>query len=431
MTRQYTPMNIQHDLDVSIGKAGHLVGHLSYHKTGPREYSTFAYDDTWLERPEAFEISPDLPLGRAYQTRRGGPGNSAFFLALSDTEPDAWGKRVIARAHAKQRKDNPELKALTELDYLCAVDDFSRVGALRLRNPKGPFLRTVEKGRRATPALLELEHMLSASRAFELSEETESDLKYLLGKGTSLGGMRPKCTVLDDDGALALAKFPSVTDTRSVTRGEVLALRLAAQAGIEVADARIVVVENTPVALIRRFDRTADEGRIPYLSGASVLQARREDEHAYTEIVDAMRARCAAPVDDARQLWRRLAFNHLITNIDDHLQNIGFLYVGRGQWRLAPAFDLNPFPDKDNESKTWLTEATGPITSVRELMSQASYFHLDAAHSRATLGEVVAAVDAWRAVALSQEVGMIAAELEAFAPAFEGRAIREAKELLG
>lgn len=431
MTRRFSPTSIKLDLEVCIGKAGHRVGDLSYYKTGPREYSTFAYADAWLERTDAFEISPDLPLGRDYQTRRATAGNSAFFLALSDTEPDTWGKRVIARAHAKARKNNPELKALTELDYLCAVDDFSRVGALRLRKPKSQFLRTVEEGRRATPPLLELAHMMSASRAFELSEETASDLEYLLGKGTSLGGMRPKCTVLDDDGTLALAKVPSVNDTRSVTRGEVLALRLAALAGIEAADARIVVVHDTPIALIRRFDRATDQSRIHYLSGTSMLQAQREDERAYTEIVDAMRARCAAPVEDARQLWRRLAFNHLITNVDDHLQNIGFLHVGRGQWRLCPAFDLNPFPDKDNESKTWLTEATGPITSVRELLSEARYFHLDDTQARATLGEVVTAISAWRNVALSQEVGMTTTELDDFAPAFEGHALDEARQVLG
>lgn len=427
---RFAPPSTHMELDVCAGNTGALLGRLAYHKTGSREYSTFAYSDAWLDNRERFEISPDLPLGRAYQTRRASKEDSVFFSALADTEPDTWGRRVIARAHAKERKHDPSLKALTELDYLCAVDDFSRVGALRLRDASGNYLRTVDEGRRATPPLIELEHMLAASHAVERSEETASDLQYLLGKATSLGGMRPKCTVLNTDGTLALAKFPSVGDTRSVTRGEVLALRLAAAAGIETADAQIVLVQESPVALIARFDRTARQGRIPYLSGTSMLQARRSDERAYTEVVDAMRSRSRHPVEDARQLWRRLVFNHLITNVDDHLQNIAFLHVGGGQWRLAPAFDLNPFPDKDNESKTWLSEDTGPITSLVQLLSKASYFNLDDVSAQAALAAVVGTVSNWRKVAQSASVGLSPKELGDFAPAFEGAALNEARRLL-
>jgi serine/threonine-protein kinase HipA len=226
---------------------------------------------------------------------------------LADTEPEAWGRRVIARAHAKERKDNPALGTLTELDYLCAVDDFSRIGALRIQNANGGYLRSADQGRRTTPPILELEKMLAASRAVEISRETVDDLNYLLGKGTSLGGMRPKCTVLDEDGMLALGKFPSVNDERNVTRGEVLALRLARLAGIDAADARIFTVQGTPVAIVRRFDRTTTDGRIPYMSGATLLQASRNAEYAYTELIDEMRSRCLNFAADARQLWRRLA----------------------------------------------------------------------------------------------------------------------------
>jgi serine/threonine-protein kinase HipA len=129
---------------------------------------------------------------------------------------------------------------------------------------------------------LELEKILLASRAVEMSQETAEDLAYLQGKGTSLGGMRPKCTILDSDGALSLGKFPSVNDERCVTRGEVLALRLAKLAGIDSAQARIVMVQEQPVAMIRRFDRTPAQNRIPYISGATLLQARRYDESTPT-----------------------------------------------------------------------------------------------------------------------------------------------------
>jgi serine/threonine-protein kinase HipA len=234
-------------LDVCIGKEGLPVGELAYVKDGAREYSAFAYSQEWLRHPARFDVSPDLALAPGHQVRKPPTKeDSRFFLALADTEPDAWGRRVIARAHARERTHDSTLEALTELDYLCAVDDFSRIGALRLRNSQGAFLRSVEQGTRATAPLLELEHMFEASRAVERSQESAQDLRYLLGKGTSLGGMRPKCTVLDADGTLALGKFPSVKDERSVTRGEVLALRLAAKAGIGAANARIVVVTGTP-----------------------------------------------------------------------------------------------------------------------------------------------------------------------------------------
>ena len=160
-------------LDVCIGKEGLPVGELAYVKDGAREYSVFAYSQDWLRHPAHFAISPDLALVSGHQVRKPPTkDDTRFFLALADTEPDAWGRRVIARAHAKERKKDPSLKALTELDYLCAVDDYSRIGALRLRNDKGDFLRTVEQGMRATAPLLELEHIFEASRAVERSQES-------------------------------------------------------------------------------------------------------------------------------------------------------------------------------------------------------------------------------------------------------------------
>ena len=173
--------------------------------------------------------------------------------------------------------------------------------------------------------------------------------------------------------------------------------------------------------MIRRFDRTPEQNRIPYISGATLLQANRDDEHSYTEIIDVMRSKCENFVGDARQLWRRLVFNHLITNVDDHLQNIGFLYSGNNQWRLAPAFDLNPFPDKDPESKTWLSEDSGPITSIQQLLDQAARFELSQPQAQSILEEVTTAVKRWKDMATSTEVGLQPHELNDFKPAFESR----------
>lgn len=427
-----TATPIRQQVQVCIGKAGLPLGSLVYVQQGRRENCAFAYDEAWLANPERFNVSADLQLMPGHQPHRAASQHdSVFHGAIADTAPDAWGRRVIARDHAKRRRTDPQLPVLTELDYLLAVDDFSRVGALRLRGPDGTWHRTVPEGRRTTPPLIELEHIYQASRAVERGQETAEDLRYLQGKGTSLGGMRPKCTMVDEDGWLAIGKFPSVNDTRSVTRGEVLALKLATLAGIETAPARIVSLAEVPIAVIRRFDRDDADGRIPYQSAASLLQASREEDRSYTEIADAIRSHGHEPTRDLHQLWRRLVFNLLITNVDDHLQNHGFLHVEHGLWRLAPAFDINPFPDKERESKTWLSETDGPITDVQMLLARASYFALDEKQALGVLAEVYGAVVSWRQAALGADVGLRANELDDFSAAFEHEQMNATAALLG
>jgi len=427
---------IQQTVQVALGEAALSLGPLTYGKDGKREYSTFAYGESWLSDASRFEISPDLPLIAGHQFRKApSKEDSIFPFAFADTEPDGWGSRVIARDHAKRRKavqaagEPVPSASLTEMDYLLGVDDISRIGAIRLMDDRGRFLRTLEEDGRGTPPLLELAHLMAATRAVEMNKETEADLRYLRGRGTSLGGMRPKCTIVDEYGRLAIGKFPSIKDDRSVTRGEVLALHLANAAGISVAESRVVLSDDIPVALIRRFDRL-NGGRIPYLSAGSMMQASREDDHAYTEIADAIIAKSTQPSQDLEELWRRLAFNLLITNVDDHMHNHGFLHVANGQWRLAPAFDINPFPDKDQELKLWLDEDYGPVDSITAIVDRASYFWLDAAAARRVLRDVYAAVMGWRQVATSAEVGMSLQDLEDFAPAFENEQMRIAKTLL-
>src|SRR5262249_8392724 len=155
-----------------------------------------------------------------------------------------------------------------------------------------------------------------------------------------------------------------------------------------------------PVVLIRRFDRPDRGGRVMYVSAATMLGVGPRDpgEHAYTEIVDALRTHGAAARADIEELWRRIASSILITNVDDHLLNHGFLHVARGQWRLAPAFDLNPFPERARELKTWISEETGPEASIDALMSVAPYFRLAPARAKQILGEVARAVAGWRRV---------------------------------
>jgi serine/threonine-protein kinase HipA len=412
-------------LQVYVGDAGRLVGTLHYDQNGAREHAAFAYDETWLAAADRFVLEPNLPLVTGTQFHREAPEGSVFHAAIADTEPDGWGRRVILRDHAKRRQvaKRAGVEAgsaqLNAVDFLLSVDDDNRVGALRYRDEAGVFQRTAEQGRRTAPPLLELKHLMSASRAVETKTETAADLAYLRGRGTSLGGLRPKCSVVDDDGMLAIGKFPSVQDERAVTKGEVLAMTLAETAGLNVAAARIVDSDGVPVALIRRFDRTPKGRRLMYVSAATLLgvESAGAQEHSYKEIVDALRVNGAAAQADIEELWRRMAFSILITNVDDHLHNHGFLHAERGLWRLAPAFDLNPFPDRARELKTWVSAETGPEATVDALMSVIAYFRLPPLRAKEILGEVERAVAGWRQA--GRALGMSDRDLEDFADAFE------------
>lgn len=412
-------------IEVYAGDEQYRVGTLHYDINGSRERAAFTYDSTWLESPERFAIEPGLPLVAGAQFHKKTKESSVFHAAIADTEPDGWARRVIMRDHAKRRQElrrtgeAPASAHLNAMDFLLSVDDASRVGALRFKDEAGVFCRHSEEGRRTAPPLLELSHLLAASRAVETESETAADLAYLRGRGTSLGGMRPKCTVVDDDGHLAIGKFPSVQDERPVTKGEVLAMQLARTAGINVADTRLIDSDGLPVALVRRFDRPQSGGRLMYVSAATMLGAEPGDarEHFYTEIVDALRVHGAAAQSDIEELWRRIAYTILITNVDDHLHNHGFLHFNRGQWRLAPAFDLNPFPDRARELKTWISEETGPEATIEALLSATVYFRIPMPRAKVILGEVEGAVSGWQDK--GRTLGMTDRELELFSEAFE------------
>jgi len=411
-------------IEVYVGDSERHVATLRFDSQGARQSAGLEYHADWLASKERFPLEPALPLVSGMQFHKKVGEGSVFHGVIADTEPDGWGRRVIVRDDAKQRQlakqERREVRAdpLNALDFLLAVDDSTRVGALRFRDEQGRFQRAPEAHRRTTPPLIELGALLSATKAVESNSESAADLAYLRGRATSLGGLRPKCSVIDDTGALSIAKFPSVQDDRPTTKAEVLALELARKAGIDAARARIVDSDGAAVALIARFDRTP-AGRLLYASAATMMGAEPSDvrEHFYTEIADAIRRYSPRAREDLHELWRRLAFSVLITNVDDHLHNHGFLHQGNGQWRLAPAFDINPFPDKARELKTWPSEETGPGATVDAVMSVAPYFRIEKSEAVRILKGVERAVAQWRTV--GKKLGMSPAELDMFADAFE------------
>ena len=226
---------------VFVGENPIELGKLSYEKKGQKSTSAFLYSDSWLRNPDQFALSPDLPLISGYQFHSARTSDeSTFFACFSDIEPDGWGKMVIQRDFAKQQKDgvgNDRTALLDNFDYLIWISDFSRIGAIRLRDSEGIFQRRADHKRQILP-LIELPQLLRASKAVEENQETLNDLEYLRGVGTSLGGLRPKCSIIDADGNLSIGKFPSVGDTRSIVHGEVLALHLGKRCGIDAASSR-------------------------------------------------------------------------------------------------------------------------------------------------------------------------------------------------
>lgn len=412
-------------ITVHVGKEGHLAGHLRYDHEGARESASFEYDASWLESSGRFAVDPAtlrLVTGPQFHKRMH-RDDTVFHGAIADTEPDGWGKWVMLRDHAKKRAEGRATgqrsgEPLNPLDFLLAVDDQSRVGALRFRDESGKFQRTPEDERQPAAPSVSLAQLVASSHAVEMDEETMADLDYLRGRGTPLGGLRPKCSIVTSDGRLAIGKFPSVGDQRAVTKGEVLALRIAKDAGVRAAEASLVTTEGLPVAIIRRFDRDGSV-RIPYISAATLLgvSPRDPEPHTYTEIVDALRTHGDNLTGELQELWRRIAFSILITNLDDHLLNHGFLHQGYGRWSLSPAFDMNPFPDRVREFKTWISETSGPVASVEPLMEIAPYFQIKPARAREIVAEVDRAVSNWRA--RGRGIGMSEGELDQFADAFE------------
>jgi serine/threonine-protein kinase HipA len=269
--------------------------------------------------------------------------------------------------------------------------------------------------------------LLSAAEHVVGDTDSDEDLRLLLAPGSSLGGARPKASVRDRDGHLAIAKFPHKDDEINTVLWEAVALRLAAKAGIPVPDWRIEQVLNKPVLLLRRFDRVHDQ-RIPFLSAMSMLGANDNESRSYLEFVDALRRYGASPKQDMHALWRRIVFNILISNTDDHLRNHAFLYTGPDGWRLAPAYDLNPVPtDIKPRVLTTAIDLDDGSASLDLAMSVVGYFELDKEKAHVISAEVGQAVATWREEA--EQLSLTRAEINRMASAFEHEDLRAALSL--
>ena len=406
---------------VDLDGVPHLVGRLWGRVRKNKEGATFEYSDAWLQHPNRFSLEPALKLGPGpFHTSADTP----MFGAIGDSAPDRWGRALMRRMERRRAEHEGQAsRTLHEMDYLLLVDDEARAGALRFADTEGgPFVAQEEAKR--IPPLLALPKLLSAAEHVIDETDTDEDLQLLFAPGSSLGGARPKASVREKDGQLAIAKFPRKDDETSTVIWEAVALRLAHKAGIAVPVARVETVGKKPVLLLRRFDRNGKR-RIPFLSAMSMLSAKDNESHSYLEIVDALRQHGAAPKADIEALWRRVVFNILISNTDDHLRNHGFLYQGSDGWLLSPAYDLNPVPTdiKPRILTTTINEDDG-TASLALAMSVTKYFELDAAKGREIAKQVGKAVSTWRNEAAHHGVGKN--EIDRMASAFEHEDLKEA-----
>jgi serine/threonine-protein kinase HipA len=317
---------------------------------------------------------------------------------------------------ARVKTLNEAPRTLLEADYLLGVNDEARQGALRFSlNPDGPFLAPKDKA--SIPPLIDLPRLLSAAERYLDDDETAEDLKILLAPGSSLGGARPKASVRDKDGHLAIAKFPKKDDEFNIVIWEAVTLALAERAGLSVAQWRMEQILDKPVLIIRRFDRDA-QTRIPFLSALSMIGAKVNEQHSYLEIAYALAQNGSAPNQDMEELWRRIIFTVLVSNTDDHLRNHGFMYERHKGWRLSPAYDINPTPiEIKARILSTAIDFDDPTASIETALSVIDEFRIKKNRANEIIQEVGAAVNQWQKIAVQYGLGK--REIDRMASAFE------------
>jgi serine/threonine-protein kinase HipA len=399
---------------------------------GIRETSVFQYDRSWLEHPQAFALSPGVRLDQSpyYFNKEVG---SSLPPPVSDGTPDSWGRAII-KAHLGGR-------SCTDMDFLLQSSDDLRSGALRYYDSRdvgavalAPLI--VKPGLHSVPMLIQLDDLIIEARAFELDparyREKRANMiggELLKGAVGSLGGARPKINARDEDGTLWIVKLAKFDDQYSVAHAEVLALTLARSVGIEAAEARLLPSsQKHPIAIIKRFDRANEDIRIPFISAQTFMNLPGAEPGNYADIAFQMVEWSADPSSDTHELFRRLAFNIMIQNTDDHLRNLGFLYGGGNKWRLSPAFDVNPVPERGTTLKTAISEIHGSELDIEQLVDAAPYFGIDADGATRVLSNMASTIKvAWRQIA--GRLQMSGKDVRFVAPAFENPQIDQALAL--
>lgn len=396
------------------------IGTLRQTLSPGKEVFSFRYDPNWLESGQFRSLDPDIAAFQGEQFLYDGKPNFGMFL---DSSPDRWGRTLIKRREAiLARSENRPPRKLRETDYLLGVYDPCRMGALRFKlNPEGPFLDNSPTF--PAPPWSRVQELEQASLALEKDDiqddsEVSKWLQMLFAPGSSLGGARPKANILDRDGSLWIAKFPSRGDTVDKGAWEMVANELAKQCRIHIPNIMCTRFSSRHhTFLTKRFDRTTSGRRIHFTSAMTFLGSADGADSlsgaSYLQLVEVLMKNGEQVNEDLKELWKRIVFNISISNCDDHLGNHGFL-LGEHGWRLSPVFDINPDPD-----------GTGLKLNINEddnsldfdlALQVASYFRLSGQEAERILSEIRQKVSGWRTVA--DRYGISRLEQEQMSSAF-------------
>lgn len=395
-----------------------LIGKLCVQQGKGKSVFSFEYEAGWLKQTNRFLLDPDIVLFPGPQY----PYEKSNFGIFTDSMPDSWGRSLMKRGESQLAKSEgrPAVN-LHDSDFLLGVADTTRMGGLRFKlDPGGPF-RDDDHLQPVPPltSIGELQRIASLVESERESKELNKWLKILLAPGSSLGGARPKANLIDHKGDLWISKFPSKNDTVDKARWEYLAYRLAKQSGISMSLSRIEKVAGPyHTFLTNRFDRVNGE-RIHFASAMTMTgnteETLRDKRASYLELAEFIQSHGGSISEDLAELWRRMVFNMAISNTDDHLRNHGFI-IEQGQWRLSPAFDLNPSTDKE-ELALNIDEHSG-ILDFSLAIQVAGYFRLTTNEAQTILDKVLTAVSHWEKMA--RQTGISRSEIELMRGAFRG-----------
>lgn len=379
-----------------------FVGELSYESVRGSGIYGFRFDPDWLKTFPDLYLSEDLQNFTGWQYTE--PGKE-IFACFSDALPDRWGKTLINRkeqieASAAHRQP----KRLSSFDYLTAIDDFSRMGSFRFSKIKGgEFINTGSQYR--IPPIADIRTLAHAAEEIEKHEKkhqlpAEKWIAQLLRPGTSLGGARPKASVIDSSGRLTVAKFPSRSDDYNVGLWEHVAHRLARRCGIETSETAVMKLTDNHIFLSRRFDRTSEGIRIHFASAMTLLGLRDGDNastgYGYLDIVDFIVSHGTKVESNLEELFRRVAFNIIIGNTDDHFRNHGFVLTQSG-WELAPAYDMNPTV---SEYQSLLINNNSAASDLSLLKESAEQYFISKSNANRIIEEVMTGMQDWERFAI-------------------------------
>lgn len=398
-----------------------FLGFLTSQRVRGKEVFSFEYAETWLNNQNPIlYLDPHLGFYRGKQYLPEEKNNFGIFL---DSSPDRWGRLLMRRREAWQAKEEGrDERPLFESDFLLGVFDGHRMGGLRFKvNQDGPFLNDQKK--MATPPWTSLRELEQASLQLE-RQDAMNDPEYyrwlslLIGPGSSLGGARPKASVVDDHGHLWIAKFPSSSDDKNVGAWEMVLHQLAIACGIQVSEARLQKFSSKNATFLsKRFDRTKNQRRIHFASALTLLGLQDGADYlegvGYLDLVAFVMKNSPQAKEDLEQLWRRMAFNMMVSNTDDHLRNHGFILTNNG-WRLSPAYDMNP-----NEMGHGLTLNISESSNDLDLsiaLETAHWYQLKRDRAERILKGMQLEISLWRTVA--KKHGISHSEIEQTKRAF-------------